>query len=382
MRVWGIIVAAGSGQRMGAKDSKTLLRVGGMPAVRRAAQTLLTSCERLAVVIRPQEQPLFEQALEGLPVLFAPGGDTRRQSVENGLALLPEDCDIVLVHDGARPLLTQRLVEDIVLSADLHGAAVPAVKVTDTVKKGLDGFITGTVDREQLYTVQTPQGFQTALLRRAYQQAPEDATDDAALVEKLGVQVALVPGGRDNIKLTEPEDVRRAEHMLEGFPRAGIGYDVHALTQGRKLILGGVDVPYEKGLLGHSDADVALHALMDALLGACALGDIGQHFPDTQQAYKDVSSLHLLGKVKEILADACFIPYNVDITIVAQKPKLAGYLPQMRQNIADALDLPPGRVSVKATTTEHLGFEGRGEGISAQAVVMVKEIENSKRSGG
>ena len=277
MRVWGIIVAAGSGQRMGAKDSKTLLRVGGMPAVRRAAQTLLTSCERLAVVIRPQEQPLFEQALEGLPVLFAPGGDTRRQSVENGLALLPEDCDIVLVHDGARPLLTQRLVEDIVLSADLHGAAVPAVKVTDTVKKGLDGFITGTVDREQLYTVQTPQGFQTALLRRAYQQAPEDATDDAALVEKLGVQVALVPGGRDNIKLTEPEDVRRAEHMLEGFPRAGIGYDVHALTQGRKLILGGVEVPYEKGLLGHSDADVALHALMDALLGACALGDIGQH---------------------------------------------------------------------------------------------------------
>lgn len=371
MKVFGLIVAAGSGQRMGTKDSKTLLSVGGVPAVRRGAKALLTQCEQLVVVIRPEEKPLFKEALKGLPVRFADGGATRRQSVENGLHLLPEDCDIVLVHDGARPLVSPALVKDIALAAAKHGAAVPALKVTDTVKKGRDGFISGTVDREHLYTVQTPQGFQVSLLQKAYQVAQDDTTDDAGLVERLGVKVALVPGETDNIKLTQPQDIRRAHRMLLGATHVGIGYDVHALKEGRKLILCGVEIPYEKGLLGHSDADVALHALMDALLGACALGDIGQHFPDTREEYRGVSSLRLLGKVKEILAEASFIPYNVDITIAAQKPKLAGYIPLMRQQTADMLSLPLEQVSVKATTTEHLGFVGRGEGISAQAVVSV-----------
>lgn len=371
MKVAGIIVAAGSGRRMGMKDSKTLLSIGGVPAVRRGALALLTQCEQLVAVIRPEEKPLFETALQGLPVQYALGGATRRQSVENGLNLLPGDCDLVLVHDGARPLVSPRLVKDVVEAAKEHGAAVPALKITDTVKKGEAGFILGTVDRERLYTVQTPQGFSVALLRKAYQEAQDDTTDDAGLVERMGTRVALVPGEMDNLKLTEPEDIRRAHRMLPTVPHVGIGYDVHALVEGRKLILCGVDIPYEKGLKGHSDADVALHALMDALLGACALGDIGQHFPDTREEFKGASSLRLLGEVKEILAEARFIPYNVDITIVAQKPKLAGYIPLMRQHTADMLALPLERVSVKATTTEHLGFEGRGEGISAQAVVSV-----------
>ncbi len=372
MKVWGIIVAAGAGTRMGLKGSKTLLSLNGKPAIRRAAEALMAVCDALIAVVRKDEQPLFEQALEGLPVVFAEGGRERRDSVENGLKLVNDDCDIVLVHDGARPFVEKDLLCRVVDAAARYGAAIPALPMQDTVKRGDgDGFIMETVPRDNLYTVQTPQGFQRKLLAEAYRKCPEAVTDDAALMEKMGCPVQMVMGDKRNIKLTTPEDVSMAEAFLNPLPRIGIGYDVHKLVEGRRLILCGEDIPCEKGLLGHSDADVALHALMDALLGACALGDIGRHFPDTDEAYKGASSVALLKRVCAILAEHGFAPYNVDITMAAQQPKLMPYIPSMCARVAEALGLPVGSVSVKATTTEHLGFEGRGEGISATAVASV-----------
>lgn len=372
MKAAGIIVAAGAGARMGLEHSKTLVHLSGRPAVRWAAEALLAVCETLVVVIRKDEQPAFEEALRGLPCVFTEGGRERRHSVENGLHAVPEDCDIVLVHDGARPCVSGALLQRVAEAAGRFGAAIPALKMQDTVKRGDEsGRIVETVPRDSLYTVQTPQGFRKDLLLKAYQACPDAVTDDAALMERMGCSVRLVKGDKRNIKLTTPEDIDMAEAFLNPLPRIGLGYDVHKLTEGRKLILCGEDIPYEKGLLGHSDADVALHALMDALLGACALGDIGRHFPDTDEAYRGASSVVLLERVKAILAQHGFAPYNVDITIAAQRPKLAPHIPSMRAHVAETLDIPIDNVSVKATTTEHLGFEGRGEGISATAVASV-----------
>lgn len=376
MNTCAILVAAGAGTRMGGGASKTLTRVSGVPAVRRAAEALLAAAGVVIAVIRPEEREQFEEALRGLPVLFAAGGAYRRQSVENGLRLVPEECDVVLVHDGARPMPSPRLVLSVAEGAEKWGACVPALAVTDTIKRAEGDEIVATVDRETLRAVQTPQGFRKVLLRNAYAAADDMATDDAGLVEKLGVRVRTVPGEKTNIKLTTPEDVLEAERILApapacSLPLVGMGYDVHRLTEGRELILLGVNVPHEKGLLGHSDADVAAHALMDALLGACALGDIGRHFPDSDETFKGADSMALMGEVRRILAKNGFIPYNVDITIAAQRPKLAPYIDVMRENTARALMMDVRRVSVKATTTEHLGFEGRGEGISATAAALV-----------
>lgn len=372
MNVTGIIVAAGAGTRMGLLKSKTLLPLQGKPSVRWAAEGLMKVCQELIVVVRKEEQPAFEEALKGLPVLFCEGGKERRDSVEKGLALVKDDCDIVLVHDGARPVASEEMVRRVARAAEQYGAAIPALPVQDTVKRAdQDGVIETTVPRDHLYTVQTPQGFQSALLKEAYKHCTDAMTDDAALIEKMGRRVHLVMGDKRNIKLTTPEDVVMAEAFLAPLQRVGFGYDVHRLVEGRKLILCGQEIPFEKGLLGHSDADVALHALMDALLGACALGDIGQHFPDTMEAFKGASSVLLLEKVRDVLAEHGFAPYNVDITIAAQRPKLMPHIPAMRIKIAQALQLTVNNVSVKATTTEQLGFEGRGEGISATAVATV-----------
>ncbi|MBQ7519656.1 MAG: 2-C-methyl-D-erythritol 2,4-cyclodiphosphate synthase [Clostridia bacterium] len=377
MSVWAILLSGGSGTRMGSAVNKTLLPLAGECALCRSLRTLRRHCDGVALVMRPGDEKAVRQALAdgGLAAeAFAYGGADRQASVCNGLQMLPEDCDIVLVHDGARPLLDDGTVENVIQSVRLHGSGIASTPVTDTIKQVDDDWIVkATPDRRQLRAVQTPQGFRKELLLRAHREIQARYTDDAALVAALGVPVYLCAGSPKNIKLTTPEDKNMAEFALQGMPRVGHGYDAHRLGEDRRLILGGVEVPYEKGLLGHSDADVLVHAVIDALLGAAALGDIGQHFPDKDPQYKGISSILLLKETARILQNAGFAAHNVDATLIAQRPKLAAYIPQMRQNIADALGLELGRVSVKATTTEGMGFEGTGEGISAHAVALVYE---------
>ena len=424
--VYVILLAGGSGSRMGAGMNKILLPVGGMPCIARSAEAFRSAADRMVLVCRPEDLEAVWQAVMPLklpfPVEFVPGGNTRQQSVASGLSALsgacgsaftaPSDADAskaavpvhdgalkadlpsasgaedtnaaVLVHDGARCLVDPDLIARVLRDVEAFGSGVASVPVTDTVKQAdSQGFVTRTLDRSALRAMQTPQGFRLRDLLSAHRRAAEDgyeATDDAALMEHAGFPVHLSEGSRKNLKLTTKEDLLMAEAFLpkETAPlppfRVGQGYDVHQLTEGRKLILCGVEVPWEKGLLGHSDADVALHALMDALLGAAGLWDIGHHFPDTDPQYKGISSLLLLEKVLADLREKGFRPANVDVTIVAQRPKLSPYIPAMVQKLAEALSLPADRINVKATTTEHLGFEGRGEGISAQAVCLLQQV--------
>lgn len=377
MKACGIIVAGGSGSRLKASKNKVLLPLLGKPLFLYAVQALLPFCEQVILVTKEEERAEFETILRAhgvFNVTFAPGGAQRRNSVENALKLVGEGVDLVLIHDAARPFPGKDMIQALLDKAAQTGAAIPAVPVTDTLRR-TEGERSETISRENLFAVQTPQVFSLNLIKKAYAASPEVTTDDAGLVEKLGHPVALVEGESTNIKITVAEDLAMAEQSMLFGVRVGTGYDVHRLVEGRELILCGVNVPHSLGLLGHSDADVALHALTDALLGACALGDIGSHFPDSKAEYKGVSSLLLLKETARIMLENGFVPWQVDVTLLAQKPKLAPFIPQMRQTIADALNLPLSRVSVKATTTEGLGFEGREEGVSAQAVAMVREIK-------
>ncbi len=381
MSAFGILLCGGSGTRMKTRENKTLLPVGGVPACVRAARALLRHLDGLVAVVRRGDEDAFSSAFSAwqVPVFrMVFGGDSRQASVFEGLRSLPEDAEYVLVHDGARALLTPDVVLRVLNAAKARGAAAAAVPLTDTLKKAdSEGLVEGTIPRDGLFRMQTPQGFRTKLLLDAHRSVRSLCTDDAALLEQAGRPVFLVPGSPINIKLTTPEDVQMAQSLIAGAMRVGSGYDAHRLTEGRKLILCGVEIPYEKGLLGHSDADAPLHALTDALLGAAALGDIGQHFPDSDPAYKGISSLLLLEKAAALISEKGFQPLNADVTIVAQAPKLAPYIPQMRENVARALKLPLDRVSVKATTTERMGFEGRGEGISAQSTVLIQQYPAS-----
>ena len=387
MSVWAVILAAGSGRRMGVRHSKTLIEIAGVPAISLAVQAFREACDGILLVVRMEERFLFEQTLAacGLEIEgFCPGGKNRLESVKNALGCLPETCDTVLIHDGARPLVSQELVGRVLTSALERGSGVPSLPLTDTVKE-VDGrgLAVKTIDRDALRAVQTPQGFNRARLLEAMEKAEGSVTDDAGLLEKAGIPVYLVPGEGDNIKLTVPGDIAQAERiLLSAHPqRVGIGYDAHRLVPGRPLVIGGVTLPFEKGLMGHSDADVAVHALIDALLGACALGDIGTHFPDADEGLRGVSSLELLKRTKNLLATEGYHPSSVDMTVVAQQPRLKAHVPLMRQKIASALSLSPDAVSVKATTSEGMGFEGREEGISAHAVAVVARLRVSEGRG-
>ena len=379
---YAIILAGGSGSRMGAGCNKVLLTLGGEPVIQRSIRAFEGLVDGVVLVSREEDIPAMGAMLakSGLSAVVVVGGATRQESVWNGLCALPEGVEHVLIHDGARCLVDAETIRRCKASVEVHGTGVAAVPVVDTIKQvDADGIVAATPDRSSLMAVQTPQGFRLPLIMEAHEaarQAGFTGTDDASLVERIGHPVRLTPGNRRNIKLTTPEDINMAEAFLNGgLPslRVGQGYDVHRLIEGRELILCGVTVPHTLGLLGHSDADVALHALMDAMLGAMALGDIGKHFPDTDERYRGISSMKLLEHVVALLAEHGARVTNCDVTIVAQKPKLLPYIPQMRQNVADALSLPLDRVNVKATTTERLAFEGREEGISAQAVCMVAQ---------
>ena len=381
MSTWCILLSGGNGLRMGTQSNKTLISLLGEPALCRALRTLRRHADGIILVIRPQDEDETRTALNDAQLTVdgvAYGGADRQESVRNGLSLLPEDCDIVLVHDGARPLVDDQTIENVLSSVRKYGSGVAATPVTDTIKRvGADDIVADTPPRGQLRAVQTPQGFSRDLLCRAHAEITERCTDDAALVEQLGVPVHLCPGSPRNLKLTTPEDIALAEFYLSGMPRIGHGYDAHRLVEGRRFILGGVDIPHEKGLLGHSDADAALHALMDALLGAAGLPNIGQLFPDSAEEYRGVSSLKLLREVGRRLTEAGFSLGNCDVTIIAQAPKLSPYLAEMRRQTAAALGVSEGQVSYKATTTEGMGFEGAGEGISAHAVALLFQMDGS-----
>ena len=379
---YAIVLAGGSGSRMGAQRNKVLLELAGKPVIVRAVEAFTNLVDGVILVSREEDIPdmCAAMAAANLPVTIVAGGDSRQASVWNGLCALPESCTHVLIHDGARCLVDEGTIRRCMASVENHGTGVAAIPAIDTIKQvDADEIVTATPDRSQLRAVQTPQGFTVELIRRAHMSAQQEGflgTDDASLVERLGHPVRLTEGNRRNIKLTTPEDMIMAEAFLgRNFPalRVGQGYDVHRLVEGRDLILCGVNVPHTLGLLGHSDADVAVHALMDAMLGAMALGDIGKHFPDTDERYRGISSMKLLEHVVALLNERHARVTNCDVTIVAQKPKLLPHIPKMQANIASALELPLDRVNIKATTTERLAFEGREEGISAQAICMVEQ---------
>ena len=384
-KVHVVLAAGGSGTRMNAGDNKIFLDAGGKSVLLRSMHLFDGLIDRMVVVCRPEDESRIGEIISGSGVSYsvstAYGGDTRQHSVLNGLKSLdagPDD--IVLIHDAARCMTPRDVILQILDSCERSGSGVAAIPAVNTMKYADSEMnVLRTADRKDLYEVQTPQGFRYGLLLRSYMKAESDgfeATDDASVVEHAGYRVLLVKGSKKNIKVTEKEDLVMINALLHvDIPmfRIGMGYDVHRLTEGRKLILCGIEIPHSLGLLGHSDADVALHALMDAMLGAAALGDIGQHFPDTSDKFKGISSLLLLKEVIRMIRNAGYEFVNADITIAAQKPKLAPYIHDMILKTSTALSCDPGQINIKATTTEKLGFEGREEGISAQAVCFLRK---------
>ena len=374
MLVAAILVAGGSGLRFGASRPKQFVVCAGKPVVRWAAERLIEHAELLQPVGDAAALGDALAGLEHLPVV--PGGRMRQDSVRAGLeALAPYAPDIVLIHDAARPFLPAGTVPALLAALATCDGAIPAVSVGDTLKRGAAGMVTGTVARDGLFRAQTPQAFRFATilaLHRAREGEP-GATDDAALFEQAGLAVALVPGHEDNIKLTYAEDAMRLERVLATAlePRTGTGFDVHVLEAGRRLMLCGVEVPHEKGLAGHSDADVGLHALCDAIYGALGEGDIGRHFPPSEASWKDADSARFLSHAAGRIVARGGRLANADVTLICERPKITPHAPAMIARLAGLLGVDAGRVSVKATTTERLGFTGRGEGIAAQAVVTV-----------
>lgn len=393
-----IVPAAGLGSRLGLGKNKAFADVGGLPLLVQSLRMLAaTGCvSRAIVVVRAQEVDEAEAMLKEyqqtyyveLPFCVVAGGKERQDSVANALATVTESEGYIAVHDGARPFAGTEVFIRVLAAAKQHDAAIAAVPVKDTIKVIDDACnVVTTPVRGTLRAVQTPQIFKIDILKQAYAllaQQPENVTDDASLVERLGISVAVAEGSYENIKITTPEDLILAEKLSKNrgltmsekntaLPqfRVGSGFDVHKLVTDRKLILCGIEVPYEHGLLGHSDADVALHALMDALLGAAGMGDIGKHFPDTDMKFKDADSVVLLRHVIALLQEQGWRVNNADVTIMAQKPKLAAYIPQMAAAIAREMQVDVSAVNVKATTTEKLGFVGRGEGMAAESVVSI-----------
>ena len=440
-KVTAVIVAAGSARRMGGIN-KQYVELAGMPVLARSVAAFDNDpfVDEIVIVARSGEEDRCRRDIVekyGFRRVSAvvPGGAERQDSVRAALGVVfgeaagreagscgaevsdgaagreagscgaevsdggggrddGRDVGLVLVHDGARPLVPRTVIDAVIDGCAACGAAIPAVSVKDTIKQihlsDSRAVVSFTPERSLLRAVQTPQGFDAALLMRAYDAcAPDTAvTDDASLVEALGAPVYIVDGDEMNIKITTPSDLGRAEQLLNGssaddpgindpviaaarVPRTGMGYDVHAFAENRKLILGGVNIPHDRGLLGHSDADVLIHAVMDALLGAAALGDIGKHFPDTDLRYKGISSLLLLGHVSELLSSHGWTIVNIDVTVIAQRPKIAPHIPQMKKIMAEVLKISESQINIKGTTTERLGFTGREEGIASQAVASI-----------
>jgi 2-C-methyl-D-erythritol 4-phosphate cytidylyltransferase/2-C-methyl-D-erythritol 2,4-cyclodiphosphate synthase len=419
-RAAAIIVAAGRGTRFGGDKLFRLVRGRSVLHWTLAAFEQCAAIDTITLVVSEESREAAEALVAGAGfnrvAAIVPGGAERQESVFNGLRAAPP-APLVAVHDGARPLIAPALIARCVEAAGEHGAAAPALRVADTLKRtDPEGWMRETVDRRPLRAIQTPQVFEWSLLWEAHEAAARAGfagTDDASLVERLGHPVFAVPGDPRNLKVTTPEDLALAEALLAaqtpdevnrtamqekpspeprnaGTPerrnahppcRTGFGYDVHRLVAGRPLVLGGVTIPHPYGLEGHSDADVLSHAIGDALLGAAALGDLGRHFPDTDSRWKDVSSLDLLRRITALASAAGWAPLHVDATLLAEAPKIAPHIGAMAERIGAALGLPPAAVSLKATTTEGLGFIGRREGMAAQAVVTAGPVTGRGSTG-
>lgn len=378
MSVGVILAAAGSSQRMGGGRNKVLRVLNGEPILAHSLRTF-ASCDfvnQIIVVTRQEDKLEIERlALDmGINVDVVLGGRERQESVYLGLKELRPDTRWVMVHDAARPYVSQEIIKRAFETCRIHKAVGVGVPVSDTIKVVKDSVVQNTLDRSTLWAMQTPQVFAYDLLLEAHRQAREEsfnATDDCALVEYYGDKVVIVPGEYENIKITTTADLREEDNM---FPLIGHGYDVHRLVENRSLILAGVQIPYQLGLLGHSDADVAAHAVSDAILGAAGMGDIGELFPDTDPQYAGADSMVLLTEVVKRLQALHLKVGNVDLTIIAQRPKLSPWKANMRSNLAAVLMLPQERVGIKFTTSEGLGFTGRGEGIAAHAVVTLFNV--------
>ena len=368
-----ILACGGKSLRMG--ENKLLIDCGGIPLIKRTCLSFrgIEEIKRLIIAVPEGDIPFYDELMSdiGISYLLVAGGKTRQESIHNAVLMAKED--IIIIHDGARPFLSRELILRSLEDAYRYGSSVACVPAKDTIRY-CDSESSYCPKRENLYTVQTPQSFSRRLYLYAAGMVEESFTDDAQLLDSIGIKPHLTKGEYSNIKITTPEDLMYLKNYSQEELRVGHGYDVHRLVKGRELILGGVKIPYEKGLLGHSDADVLLHALMDALLGAAALGDIGKHFPDSDPSYSGISSMTLLEKVYDLLALAGYKPSNADITVIAQEPKLAGYIQKMRDKISLALGLDRDRISIKATTEEGLGFTGNKEGIAAHAVVTIKGV--------
>jgi 2-C-methyl-D-erythritol 4-phosphate cytidylyltransferase/2-C-methyl-D-erythritol 2,4-cyclodiphosphate synthase len=378
-----LIVAAGRGQRAGGALPKQYQLVGGEPVLARTLRVFLAHprVDHVATVIHPDDAALYEAAA-GTHAKLLPavaGAETRQESVRRGLESLAAIAPgRVLIHDGARPFASAALIDRVLDALDDNPGALPALPVTDTLKRAEADLVAATVARDDLWAAQTPQGFGYEAIRAAHEAAartPASFTDDASIAEWAGLAVKLVAGDAANVKLTTPEDIRAADARLSQELtdiRVGTGYDVHALGPGSGVTLGGILIPHDRSLVGHSDADVALHALTDAILGALAEGDIGDHFPPSDPQWRGADSSIFLAAAVARVRDRGGLIAHLDLAIIAETPRLAPHRDAMRTRIAAICGLDPGRVAVKATTNERLGFVGRGEGIAALATATVR----------
>ncbi|OUR76973.1 bifunctional 2-C-methyl-D-erythritol 4-phosphate cytidylyltransferase/2-C-methyl-D-erythritol 2,4-cyclodiphosphate synthase [Alphaproteobacteria bacterium 46_93_T64] len=377
MTIIALIVAAGSGSRTGLDFPKQYLSMGKDTVLCKSANAFLQhpDVDYVQVIINPNDVDLYKQSTSQLDVLpWIAGGETRQMSVAAGLdAIAHLQPTKVLIHDAARPLVSSDIIDRCLEALDYHDAVLPALPAIDTLKTVEGDIVSGTLNRNEIVAAQTPQCFDFEKILAAHRAMKDiDVTDDIALAERVGIPIRWVLGSAENKKITTKEDIRMIRSNTLTDIRNGLGFDVHCFAPNREMWLGGIKIPFEKGLKGHSDADVALHALTDAVLGAIGAGDIGTHFPPSDDKWKGVSSDRFLAHAAKLVEGHGGLISNVDLTIICEAPKIGPHREAMKARIAEILNIDPTRVSVKGTTTEKLGFTGRGEGIAAQAIATVR----------
>src|SRR5215467_12401719 len=382
MFVSAILAAGGRGLRLGHSQPKQLLEIAGRPILERSVSLLHEHPDVHEVIVALPEElvqnPPAYLLKASKPLRVVAGGARRQDSVAAAFRLVSDRADVVVIHDAARPFATSGLIARTIAAAAESGAALAALEARDTVKEVAGGIVNATLDRRTIFLAQTPQAFRRDVLRDALA-VQDDATDEAALAERAGHAVRIVEGEASNIKVTTAEDLVIAEAIGRGGKpartgRAGMGYDLHRFVEGRPLILGGVTIPFDRGLAGHSDADAVCHAVTDAILGAAGAGDIGRHFSDTDPRWKGASSVDLLRRAVEVVRAEGLAVGNIDATVILERPKLAPYIDQMRANLAAVLGVSLDRVSIKGKTNEGLGEIGRGEAVAVHAIALVRSL--------